>query len=296
MRFVRFTQGGVPGLAVRAGALLRGRLASDPDFPGDLPNFLGLGAEGLQGLGASLGRGPAFDPDEVEYAVPLPRPPKIVCVGLNYFDHTAESGYEQPTFPTFFGRFASGLVPHGAAILAPDASDTLDFEGELAIVIGRSGRRIAKSEAMAHVLGYSIFNDGSVREYQFKSPQWMIGKNFDRTGGFGPELVTRDELPERAAGLKIETRLNGAVVQSSNTDLLVFDLPSIIAHLSEAMTLEVGDVIVTGTPSGVGHAREPRLYMRPGDICEVEVEGLGVLRNPIAAEASVTAEQLRRAS
>lgn len=284
MRFVRFTKDGVRGVGIRAGGVIRGWLETEPGWPGDLPGFLGTGIDGLSAYGHTLGRGRAYDPGEIVIQVPLPRPPKIVCVGLNYRDHTAESGFEQPAFPTFFGRFAHGLVPHEAHLIAPSVSDSFDFEGELAVVIGRSGRRIAKADALAHVIGYAIFNDGSVREFQHRSPQWMIGKNFDHSGGFGPDFVTADELPPGAAGLNITTRLNGTVVQSSNTDLLVFDIPTLIASLSEAMTLEIGDVIVTGTPSGVGHAREPKLYMKPGDRCEVEVEGLGVLVNPIAAE------------
>jgi len=284
MRFVRFTVGGEPGLGIKTGELVRGLLASSPDYPGDLDRFIALGDEGLTALAHHLGRGQTFDEAEIGFLPPLPRPPKIVCVGLNYKDHTAESGFEQPEFPTFFGRFPSGLVGHRQPIIEPAGSATLDFEGELAVVIGRRGRHISKATALQHIAGFSVFNDGSVREYQFKSPQWMIGKNFDGTGAFGPYFVTADELSVGARGLAIETRLNGQVVQSSNTDLLVFDLASIIAHLSEAMTLEPGDVIVSGTPAGVGHARTPRLYMKHGDTIDVEIEGVGLLSNRIERE------------
>jgi len=166
----------------------------------------------------------------------------------------------------------------------PQASDTLDYEGELAVVIGGAGRHIPLPQALSHVAGYSIFNDGSVREYQHKTPQWTVGKNFDGTGAFGPVLVTSDELPGGARGLSIETRLNGNVVQSSNTDRLIFDVATLISTISQAITLSVGDVLVTGTPSGIGHARNPKLYLKPGDVCEIEIAGLGVLRNTVADE------------
>lgn len=231
-----------------------------------------------------LADAPILDLDAIEVLPPLTAPAKIICVGLNYADHTAESGYAQPSYPTLFPRFASSLVAHGEAIVRPVASDSLDFEGELVAVIGKSGRHIAKADALAHVAGYSIFNDGSVREFQHKTPQWTVGKNFDGTGAFGPWFVTSDELPSGAAGLKIETRLNGQIVQASNTDHLIFDVATLVSTVSEAITLEPGDILVTGTPSGIGHARTPKLYMKPGDVVEVEIEGIGTLRNPIAQE------------
>lgn len=284
MRFATIEVGGIAGTVVQTGQVLRGLLSTDPDYPGDLADFVGLGSEGLQVLANALGRGNAFETAEVKFLPLLRRPPKIVCVGLNYRDHTEESGFEQPLFPTFFGRFSTGLIGHGVPIVEPHNSATLDFEGELAVIIGKRGRRISREQALDFVAGYSVFNDGSVREYQFKTPQWMIGKNFDNSGAFGPYFVPADELPPGARGLKIETRLNGAVVQSSNIDLMVFDVATSIARLSEAMTLEPGDVIVSGTPSGVGHGRTPRLYMKEGDVCEVEIEGVGLLSNPIIRE------------
>jgi acylpyruvate hydrolase len=230
--------------------------------------------------------GPVFALDSVSCLPPLARPPKIICIGLNYADHTRESIYEQPGYPTVFNRFHTSLTGHGQPIVRPLVSDSLDFEGELAVVLKSGGRHIARAAALEHVAGYSIFNDGSVREFQFKSPQWTIGKNFDATGGFGPFLVTPDELPPGASGLRLETRLNGVVVQSANTADMLFDVAALISILSEAVTLEAGDVIVAGTPSGIGWAREPRLLMRHGDVCEVAIEGLGVLVNPIADEAA----------
>ncbi len=219
-----------------------------------------------------------------EFLPPLSRPPKIFCVGLNYADHTKESAFEQPDYPTIFPRYHTSLVAHGRPIIRPQASDSLDFEGEMAVILTGGGRHIAKDQALQWVAGYSIFNDGSVREYQFKSPQWTIGKNFDGTGGFGPELVTADEIPPGGRGLKLETRLNNVVVQSASTDDMLFDVATLISVLSEAISLEAGDVIVTGTPSGIGWARNPRLLMREGDVCEVSIAQIGTLRNPIEDE------------
>jgi 2-keto-4-pentenoate hydratase/2-oxohepta-3-ene-1,7-dioic acid hydratase in catechol pathway len=165
-------------------------------------------------------------------------------------------------------------------------SEGLDFEGEIAVILGKSGRHISKDDALSHVAGYSLFNDGSVREYQFKTPQWTVGKNFDGTGAFGPDLVTADELPPGVKGLRLETRLNGEVVQSASTDDMVFDVASLISIISEAITLEAGDVIVSGTPAGIGWARNPKLLMKAGDVCEVSVEKIGTLRNAVADEAA----------
>ncbi|MFA5487596.1 MAG: fumarylacetoacetate hydrolase family protein [Candidimonas sp.] len=222
---------------------------------------------------------------DVALLPPVVKPGKIICVGLNYKDHTAESDYQQPDYPTFFLRLTTSLTAHDAPIERPLASDSLDFEGELAVIIGKAGRHIAKESALEHIFGYSVFNDGSVREYQFKSPQWTIGKTFDKTGGFGPAVVTADALPAGAHGLDIQTRLNGEVVQSSNTRYMIHDVVELVAVLSEAITLEPGDVVVAGTPSGIGWARNPRLLMRDGDVCEVTIEGIGTLRNPIVDEA-----------
>ncbi|EYS85108.1 5-oxopent-3-ene-1,2,5-tricarboxylate decarboxylase [Cupriavidus sp. SK-4] len=227
---------------------------------------------------------PVAGADSLTWLPPVARPPKILCVGLNYADHTKESPYEQPDYPTLFLRVATSLVGHNGAIVRPLVSDSLDYEGELAVIIGKGGRHIARDEALGHVFGYSIFNDGSVREYQFKSPQWTVGKNFDATGSFGPVVVTADELPPGAAGLQLETRLNGQVVQSASTSDMLYDVASLIAIISEAITLEPGDVIVAGTPSGIGWARKPQLLMRHGDVCEVSIEGIGTLSNPIVDE------------
>jgi acylpyruvate hydrolase len=221
---------------------------------------------------------------ELEFLPPLRRPPKIICAGLNYSEHSKETGNAVSTYPALFARFASGLVGHGQPIVRPAISDQLDYEGELVAVIGRPGRRIKREDALGHVLGYSLFNDGSIRDYQLRTSQWTVGKNFDGTGAFGPWIVTADQLPPGAANLRLETRLNGEVVQSASTNDLIFNVETLVCLLSEAFTLERGDVIVTGTPSGVGLARKPPLWMKPGDTCVIEIEGIGVLSNPIVQE------------
>ena len=195
-----------------------------------------------------------------------------------------------PDYPTLFARFPSSLIAHDKPIVRPRVSDKLDYEGELVAVIGKGGRYIPRAAALSHVCGYSIFNDGSIRDFQLRTPQWTVGKNFDNTGPFGPIFVSADELPPGAHGLKIETRLNGRVMQSATTADLIFDVATLVALISEAMTLEPGDLIITGTPAGVGAARKPPVFMKAGDICEVEIEGIGILRNPIADEAAATAD------
>ena len=168
--------------------------------------------------------------------------------------------------------------------MRPQISEHLDFEGEMVIVLGKGGRRIREEDALQHVVAYTVFNDGSIRDWQFKGPQWTLGKNFDGTGPIGPYLVSADEVPPGGIGLRITTRLNGQVVQDANTSDLLFRIPELIARVSEAMSLETGDIIVTGTPAGVGFARKPPLFMKAGDVCEVEVEGIGKLVNPVVDE------------
>lgn len=289
MRFARFRLDGVVGLAAAKDAgPFRGDTAKCGNYPTDLAGLISQGRASLLAAGEALLRRPEIDLDAVELLPPLPAPGKIICIGLNYADHSAESGYKQPDYPTVFGRFASSLIGHGAPIIRPRVSEQLDYEGEFVAVIGRGGRDIPRARALEHVIGYSLFNDASIRDYQFKAPQWTVGKNFDGTGAFGPVLVTADELPAGCAGLRLQTRLNGVVVQSASTDDLVFEVATLVSTLSEAFTLEPGDIIVTGTPSGVGLARKPALWMKPGDVCEVELEGLGVLRNPVADQSATS--------
>ncbi|MBL4802190.1 MAG: fumarylacetoacetate hydrolase family protein [Emcibacter sp.] len=220
----------------------------------------------------------------VDLLPPIPTPDKIICIGLNYREHSEESGFEVPTYPAVFARFASSLVADGDALIRPNASDLLDYEGELVAVIGKGGRHISKEDALDHVAGYSIFNESSVRDYQIKTQQWTIGKAFDGTGAFGPELVTSDELPPGCKGLSLTTRLNDEVVQKASIDDLIFDVAELVSILSEVMTLAPGDVIVTGTPSGVGALRKPPLWLKPGDVCTVEIDSIGKLTNSVQQE------------
>ena len=287
MRFAAFRSGGQDGLAAAGrDGRFHGWMADQDGYPGDLASLVARGAEALGTAGRALLGGPEIDLGAVELLPPLPAPGKIICVWLKYADHSAESGFTVPSYPTIFARFASSLIGHGAPIIRPRLSEQLDYEGEFVAVIGRGGRAIPKAAALDHVLGYSLFNDGSIRDYQTRAPQWTVGKNFDGTGAFGPMLVTADELPPGARGLRLTTRLNGRVVQDASTDDLIFDVATLVSTLSEAFTLSAGDVIVTGTPAGVGLARKPPLWMKAGDVCEVEVEGLGVLRNPVVDEAA----------
>jgi acylpyruvate hydrolase len=284
VRFIRFEDAGGVGLGLEANGAVHGLHENDKNFPGTLAALVGHGRAGLQKAGERLAAGAKIDIAKAKILPPFPAPPKIICVGLNYRDHSAESGFKQPDYPTLFTRFATSLVGQGAPVVRPKVSDKLDYEGELVAVIGKGGRHISLKSALEHVVGYSIFNDVSVRDYQFKSPQWTVGKNFDGTGPFGPVFVTADELPAGAKGLKIQTRLNGAVMQDADTDDMVFDVATLIAAISEAITLESGDVIVTGTPSGVGQSRKPPVFMKAGDRVEVEIEKIGVLSNPIVDE------------
>lgn len=214
----------------------------------------------------------------------VPEPGKTVCLGLNYYDHAAESGRDKPVYPWFFLRATTSLLAHGEACPLPLVSERLDWEAELAVVIGKRARHVQREDALGHVFGYACFNDISVRDYQKRTPQWTIGKNFDRTGALGPLLVSADELPAGGAGLRIQSRLNGQVMQDANTADMIWDVAETIALLSECLTLEPGDVIAMGTPAGVGQSRVPPVWMRDGDTIEVEIEGVGLLVNRIESE------------
>ncbi len=283
MKFANILVNDVPAIAVLDGDHLRGYSRDDAGFPGTLESMLFAGAD-LSDVGNALMHAPQIDAASVRFLPSVTRPSKTLCVGLNYADHTAEVGLEQPAVPEVFPRFPSSLIGHESEIARPPESDKLDFEAELVVVIGRRGRRIGKAAALEHVAGYSIFNDATLRDYQFRTSQWGIGKNFDRTGGFGPWLVTPDSVPPGCRGLRIQGRLNGQVVQDANTDQFIYDIPALIELLSETMTLEPGDVILTGTPAGVGWSRTPRLMMKAGDVFEAEVEGIGILRNSVVDE------------
>jgi acylpyruvate hydrolase len=262
--------------------------AVDPRVPGDLGRWLAENDGDLKPLGDIAKRAPAsarLPLANLTFALPAARPGKIICLGLNYLEHAKEGGHQKPEYPSIFMRCQTSLTPHLAAIVRPFVSETLDYEAELLVVIGRRMRHATLSDALTCIAGYSCFNDGSVRKFQRRTSQWDMGKNFDRTGGFGPWMVEAQTLPPGAKGLKIESRLNGQVLQSDNTANMMFPVAETIVDVTQGMTLEPGDIIAMGTPSGVGHARKPPLWMRAGDVCEIEIEGIGVLRNPIAEEA-----------
>lgn len=248
----------------------------------DLKALLGAPADAVRAAAASAGR-PDFRTEDVIFLPTIPNPGKILCVGLNYHAHLAETGKAETPHPPIFLRVADSQQGHEQPLLLPPESHKFDFEGEVAVIIGKPGRRIAEADAWDHVAGYACYNDGSVRDWQVHTPQWGPGKNFYRTGGFGPWMVTADEIPPGTV-MTLTTRLNGEEVQRTTTDLLIFSIPQLIAYLSTVMPLETGDVIVSGTPGGVGAKRNPPLWMKAGDTVEVEVDRIGVLRNPVAGD------------
>jgi 2-keto-4-pentenoate hydratase/2-oxohepta-3-ene-1,7-dioic acid hydratase in catechol pathway len=220
----------------------------------------------------------------LDFAPVIPDPDKIICIGLNYRDHVAETGRTETANPALFARFAGSQVGHLQPMVRPAVSEEFDYEGELAVVIGTAGRHIPAGRALAHVAGYACYNEGSIRDWQRHTSQFLAGKTFAGTGAFGPWLVTADEIPDPSR-LTLQTRLNGQVVQSTTTDLMITAIPQLIAYCSTLLPLLPGDVIVTGTPGGVGAKRTPPLWLRPGDVVEVEISAIGCLRNPVVAEA-----------
>ena len=241
-----------------------------------------LTADGLDEVAAlAAGAAPDTTMDDVTLLPVVPDPDKIVCAGMNYKDHVAEFDREMPEHVTLFSRLHNTLVAHGDDIVRPTVSDNFDFEGELTLIIGKPGRHIAEADVLSHIAGYTCFLDGSVRDYQRHSV--TAGKNFHRTGPLVPWMVTADEIPDPAA-LELTTRLNGAVVQNATTDLLIYSIPNIVSYISDFTPLEPGDVIATGTPAGVGNGRTPKLFMKAGDVIEVEISGIGTLRNTVIDE------------
>ncbi len=239
---------------------------------------------------AALESGPKVAVSSVTPALPVANPRKVICLGLNYVDHIKEGGYEVPTYPALFMRWAKSLMPAGAPMVRPSCCEQLDYEAELMVIIGKGGRHISEDEALNHVFGYTLFNDGSVRAYQRKTHQWGPGKNFDNTGAVGPCVVTPNELPEGATGLAISTRVGeDEVLQSASTDDMLWSVARTIATVSEFATLETGDLLAMGTPPGVGHARKPQRWLRPGETVHVEIEGIGVCSSPIVAEEDMPA-------
>lgn len=283
MRLVSFERDGREGFGavvgdgvVDLGQALEGRHA-------DLLALLAADALG-DAAAACAGRPADYALNELQLAPVIPRPGKIWCCGLNYGEHVAETNREVTEKPTFFLRVADSQVGHGQPIVCPRESTQLDYEAEIAVVIGRPGRRIAEADVARHIAGYACYNDASVRDWQRHTSQWVPGKNFWHTGGFGPWLVTADEIPFGTV-MRLQTVLNGQVMQDATTDMMIHSIARQVAYVSSIAPLRAGDVIVTGTPGGVGARRQPPVWMKPGDVCEIVVDRIGTLRNPIAADA-----------
>ena len=291
MKIVGFEAEGGLRLGVVEGDQVIDLQAVDAKVPGDLGAVLAANNGDLKPLSDIAKRAGASARRPLKglkFGLPVARPGKILCLGLNYLEHVKEGSQRDniPKFPTIFLRCLTSMVPHEQAIVRPKASEQLDYEAEMMLVVGKRAKHLTMANATSCIAGYSCSNEGSVREFQRKTTQWDMGKNFDRTGGFGPWMVTADELPDGGKGLKIESRLNGTVMQSDNTANMMFPVPEMLVYVTQGITLEPGDIIFTGTPSGVGHARKPNpIWMKNGDVCEIEVEGIGVLRNPIKDEA-----------
>lgn len=247
---------------------------------GDLKSWISR----LDDLAAHADAPADYRVEDVRFLPVIPNPGKILCVGLNYLEHRREGNHaETAAAPPLFVRFAQSQCGHLAPMVIPAESDAFDYEAEMAVVIGKGGRRISRADALSHIAGISAYNDGSVRDWQLATNQWTPGKNFPATGAFGPVLVTPDEVP-LTRSLRLQCRLNGQVMQDATTDLMMFPVADQIAHISTFVTLEPGDVIVTGTPGGVGFRRDPKVYMKVGDVVEIELEGVGILRNPVVKE------------
>ncbi len=282
MRLVSFERKGRAGFGIVAGDGVVDAAARLTGKASGLREALAAGA--LPQLERMLSAAPDFGFGDVTFAPVIPeRAAKLICVGINYMPHIKEMGRERPERPVLFVRFGDSIVGHGQPLLRPRESEQLDYEGELAVVIGKRARRVSRERALDYVAGYSCFNDGSVRDYQRHSAQFTPGKNFHASGAFGPWLVTADEIPDPRK-LTLTTRLNGTVMQHESVSELCFDVPQLIEYCSTFAQLEPGDVIVTGTPGGVGAGRKPPVWMKPGDTVEVEIGGIGTLRNPVAAD------------
>jgi acylpyruvate hydrolase len=257
--------------------------------PNDLAALLRQHNGDLRTLSEIASRAPASAKrplGSLAYALPVVRPGKIICLGLNYLEHVKEGRYADnlPKFPTLFARGLNSVVPHQHPLTRPRASETFDYEAEMAAVIGKRAKHMTLDNALSCVAGYTCANEGSIREFQRHTTQWHMGKNFDNSGSIGPWVVTAEELPPGGKGLKIESRVNGKVMQSDNTSNMMFPVAETIVYATQGITLEPGDILLTGTPSGVAHARKPPAWMRHGDVCEIEIEGIGTLRNPIEDE------------
>lgn len=285
MKLTTFHQDGKDRLGLVVGDHVIDFNKAQPQVDADLRQALKSGVDlALAAKNALASNAERLPMSSLQLSALIPAPGKIICLGLNYFDHAKEGGRDKPEYPWFFLRSASSLLAPNEDAVLPHVSERLDYEAELAVVIGKTIKHATMENALDCVFGYTCFNDISVRDYQKKTPQWTIGKNFDKTGGFGPVLVTADELPAGAVGLAIQARLNGQVMQSANTRDMIWGVAETIHLLTECLTLEPGDLIIMGTPAGVGQARTPPVWMKDGDLIEIEIENIGLLRNKIKAE------------
>jgi 2-keto-4-pentenoate hydratase/2-oxohepta-3-ene-1,7-dioic acid hydratase in catechol pathway len=285
MRFVTYLSDRGPRAAGVRDGLYVDLADADASVPRSLRSILEAGSALQPRVEAALSKGQPIDPATVTLAAPIVDPRKIVCVGLNYADHAHESGVQPPGEPVIFNKFPTALTGHLTPIVLPRVSQEVDFEAELVVAIGRTARHVPASQAMAHVAGYMCGHDVSARDWQLRKEgkQWLLGKSFDTFAPCGPCLVTADEVAD-PHNLRVQFRLNGRTLQDSNTNQFIFKLPKLIEYVSQVCRLEPGDLIFTGTPPGVGFARKPPIFLQPGDVAEVEIEGLGVLRNPVIAE------------
>ncbi|MGO4908538.1 fumarylacetoacetate hydrolase family protein [Pseudorhodobacter sp. W20_MBD10_FR17] len=245
----------------------------------------------VESLAAKIAGAPSVPVASLTPALPVAKPETIICLGLNYTDHIKEGGYDIPDYPALFMRSQNSIMAAGAPLVRPTCSEKLDYEAELMVIIGKRGRHISEDDALNHVFGYTVFNDGSVRDYQRKTHQWTPGKNFDNTGAIGPIVVTPEDLPAGAAGLKIESRVGTEILQSSNTGNMIWSVKQAIAIISEYTTLEAGDMIAMGTPPGVGHAKKPNpRWLIPGEVVDIEIESIGICSSPIMDEVDFNAK------
>ena len=285
MRLVAFEGSDGPRIGVVSGDAVTDIAAVDASAPRDIQDVIANDRfDEIAAIAARADGAAQLRYDDLDVSLPIRAPGKILCLGLNYMEHVDEGIFEKQAYPTIFMRCVTSMVPHGHPVIRPSVSEQLDYEAELALVVGKRSRHLTPDNALDAVAGYTCCNDGSVRAYQRHTIQWTMGKNFDRTGPLGPIFVTADELPDGAKGLDIACRLNGETVQSSNTDMMMFPVVETLVYITEGITLLPGDIVLMGTPSGVGHARKPPLWMKDGDVVEVEIEKIGILRNPVEDE------------
>ena len=292
MRLASILRNGKPTLAVRRGDRYIDLAHAAPELPGTLRGLIKAGPKAMAEAAAAAKAAPVaagIDISSAHLLPPITDAQKYICLGLNYVDHASESPYDKPQYPVLFTRFPTSFVGSGMPLIRSAHSGQFDYEGELVAVIGKTARNVSKAAALDYVTGYSIFNDGSYRDYQFKTHQWTVGKNFDDSGSFGPEFVTADELPPGAAGLRLQTLLNGAVMQDASTTDMIFDVATTIETITEVITLVPGDVLIMGTPAGVGFARKPPVWIQAGDRVDIVIDQIGTLTNPVIAESGAVA-------